>query len=298
MAQIPFFTKFSLCMVPPVTSKSLSRLLIMGLAMAAPLSAQAVIIDFETASGYTVGNLYGQPGIAGSATWGASSQGVNDQLLKVVDGAGVGGSHGLVYQTHATTTSSVYQFNPTATDLGEAFSATSSQIAFSFDLKWDEVGSTSIYTGRFFVGNTLSTQDGDVFKLTWSATGAVGYTLNNNTLRFATNAAGNQFIAQADTFYTISGVLDYGTKTYTLSVNGVQQVDQTGAATLGFVRPAGANVNANFEFQTQNNNHASARVWTVDNLDYHAIPEASSLGLLMLGGGVALTLFRARKRLH
>lgn len=257
--------------------------------------ASAVLIDFETDSGYQVGNLYNQPGTAGATKWGATSNGSNYSLINVTAGAGVAGSQAVVAQAHATATSSVYQYVPTATDLGGVFSNASSQIAFSFQLKWDSLGPSGLYTGRFFVGNTLSSQGGDVLRLSWGANGQLIYTLSDSSVRFAMNAGGTSFAAAAGVFYTISGVLDYATKSYTLSVNGVQQTDSAGLSNISFANAAGPNVNQNFELQTQLNNNAGFRPWTVDDINYALVPEPSVAALALLAGGLLFVTKRMRR---
>jgi hypothetical protein len=276
-----------------------SHLAMITLALAGCMSqASAVLIGFETTSGYQVGNLYNQPGTAGATKWGAIPNAINNNLLSVTSGAGVGGSQAIVAQANATVAAGVYQYVPTSTDLGGVFSNASSQIAFSFQLKWDSLGPSGTYTGRFFVGNTLSTQAGDVLRLSWGANGQLIYTLSDTTVRFATNAGGMNFAAAAGSFYTVSGVLDYATKSYTLSVNGVQQTDNLGSSNISFVNAAGANVNSNFEIQTQLNNSANFRPWTLDNLNYALVPEPSAVALALLAGGMLILVRRARGKVQ
>lgn len=257
--------------------------------------ARAIVIDFESASGYQLGNLYNQPGTVGATKWGANPNGMNYPLLQVVANEGVGGSQGLMAQANASVAASVYQFNPSNADLGGVFSNTSSQIAFSFNLNWESLGATGTYTGRFFVGNTLSSQAGDVLRLSWSSDGRMIYTLSGGTSKFVTTASGSNFYATANTFYTISGVLNYATGTYQLYVNGVQQVDASLSANISFVNPAGANVNSNFELQTQLNNDANFRPWTIDNINYALVPEPASIALV-LGGLSFMVLMRRCSR--
>lgn len=278
-------------------ARALSRLTLAAVAavsLAGMTEARAILIDFESASGYVPGNLYSQPGVPGATAWGATSSGITYGPLSVTSGAGVGGSQGLVAVANANVVSSVYQFNPTSTDLGGVFSNNSSQIAFSFQLSWDAFGTADFY-GRFFVGNTLSAQGGDVLKMSWSADGRLIYTLSDNSVRYATAADGSAFrAAGTGTFYTISGLLDYSTKTYSLAVNGVQQTNGSGSTTIAFVNAAGSNVNPNFEVSTLFNNNANFKPWTVDNISYALVPEPSALLLGAVGLSVVF-LFRRRR---
>lgn len=266
----------------------------LAMSLAALAGAQAIVIDFETSSGYTPGNLYNQPGTSGATHWNATSSGITYGPLSVTAGAGVDGSQGLVAVANANVVSSVYQFNPSNTDLGGTFSNANSQIAFNFQLSWDAFGTADFY-GRFFVGNILSSQGGDVLKLSWAADGRIIYTLSDNTVRFATAADGSVFRATStDTFYTISGILDYSTKTYSLAINGVSQTNGSGSTNIAFVNASGSYVNPNFEVSTLFNNNANFKSWTIDNINYALVPEPSSLllGVVGLAG-----LFYFHKRL-
>lgn len=270
--------------------KTLPTLSVLALLSLTSVSSQAILIDFETDSGYAAGNLYDQPGTPGASKWKTPAAQASSGVLSVVSNVGVEGSQAVVAGSHATLTSSTYFLNITDQDLGDLFDASSSKISFSFALKWDAL-SAYANQGRFYVGGTSADNfAGDVLRVAWMTDGSMIYSVGqsggNVAFQVAQNASGNTFRATADTFYTIEGVIDYSTKTYTLMINSVEQKNASAGVDLSFVNEGGAQVNANLVLMSLNNNTANYRPWTIDNMQMEAIPEPGSVAL---AGGALLS---------
>lgn len=253
-----------------------------ALLIAAAPTAHAILIDFETGSGYAVGNLYNQPGGSGVSKWKTPAYNSTTAALSVVDGVGINGGQAVRANPHDTVTSSNYTLVITDDALGDIFDANSSKISFSFQLMWEGTG-TYLNQGRFFVGGTSENSfSGDVLRVYWATDGSMGFVVGKDggtDNRVVKNAAGGDFRAQANTFYTITGTIDYASKSYTLSINNVVQKDVNGNATLSFVTPAGSQINPNIQLMSLNNNNVNYKPWIIDNIEMQAIPEPASAAL-------------------
>lgn len=280
----------------PLASCAIAVSLLLGIST----SAQAILIDFETVSGYQTGDLYNQPGQGGSSKWKTPSYYINTSAISVTSGVGVGGSQAIQANANASITSAYYFLGVTNADLGEEFNKDSSKISFSFQLKWDGLSSFQ-NAGRFFIGSKNEADlAGDVVRIIWGTDGSMGYVIGTSSggteSLSVKDAAGNAFRATANTFYTIQGTIDYSTKTYKLSINSVTQFDSTSSANLRFYAPNGTNVNANIELMTLNNNTTGFRTWVIDDLNYTAVPEPSSVATLGLSAAaLGLALLRQKK---
>ncbi len=257
-------------------------------------AAQAIVIDFESASGYLPGDLHNQPAISGGPQWKTPAYNIGTGAISVTTGVGTGGSQALRSAAASTISASNYVLTMSDEALGDLFDPTSSLIRFSFQLKWESTG-TFVNQGRFFVGGNSETAfNGDVLRVYWTTDGGIGYVIGmpggTTQARAAKTATNSDFRATAGTFYTISGTIDYASKTYRLSMNNVDQSDANGNFDLAFVAPGSTQINPNIQLMSLNNNHANYQPWVLDDLEFQAtIPEpgavALATGTLLLGAG-------------
>ncbi len=222
-----------------------------------PASASAIMIDFQEADGYTIGELNGQP--TNGTQWVKTAGDANS--FEVVGG---GNDHILIANTTPTANNSLYHFYPTDDDLNTIFDSSSSILNFRFDLKWTEINS-ALHIGRFYVGGVVHS----VFMLSFDASGKIQYYSGANLLTVK-DAGGSDFIASSSTWYTVEGQIDYKSKTYTLTVNGVAQ-NSTGSA-FNF-KDATAST-AEIDLFSVSGNHVNYTTITYDNIELVSAPSA------------------------
>lgn len=242
--------------------------------------ANALVIDFESASGYTTtGGTGAVPGMLvgqGSSTkWTANL--TEDGSIKVKATGGVGGSQSIQTQASGSVNFAQYRFVPTSAELGGAFNASSTVINYSFSLKLD---------GDANANSTLSIlrlrtgTGGNDMRLELTANGRLG--IGDGSVNvIAKTEGGGTFVAPSNTFFTVAGTIDYTTKTYTISVNGVTQL--TGSASPNFsFSPTSNPSSADLFFFNMNPNGVDWMPVTIDNINYTAaaIPEPSTAALL------------------
>ena len=211
-----------------------SRLLVIPLpllllATLLPSPAKAIQIDFE--SGYTTtaggGDLLNQPATGTKWTSATASGGIS---IAAKDGA-TGTDQAAKTQPLTSSSYGLYTFTPSDADLGIPFNATSSVIKYSFQVKLDDEPNGGngvalrVHLGGKAVGFDLLSNGGILT--------AVGKSDGTRQAIFATSADGNRFQAKANTYVTVEGTLDYSTKTFTASVNGVA-IMQDGNPKLDF----------------------------------------------------------------
>lgn len=239
----------------------------------ATANASAILIDFES---YTPGDLHGQP--ASGTQWESKST----NALVVADGIGVGGSKGLTHDK-SVAVGARYRFSPSADDLGDVFSS-DSILKVSFDVAMvDTLSGNSISVGRFYFGVTPEGAP-EVLSLDWYANGKIGFN-SGGVFKFAKAANGQDFISTPGVFYTVEAIIDYGAKTYALTVNGVEQVDGEGSSALAFRVPGGPGTGhvPVLDIQYINGANSDFRAWGLDNIKIAAIPEPGTLGMAALG---------------
>ncbi|HWL52673.1 MAG TPA: PEP-CTERM sorting domain-containing protein [Chthoniobacteraceae bacterium] len=245
--------------------------------------AGAIVIDFEQSSGYAAGALGGNPSGADGTKWtGSSTTGV-----VVTAGKGSGGSQG-AYAAAGAANVGIYKFTLDADDFGETFQGDSSVVAFSLELKWEALsGATSALpsVGRFYLGDD-GTNPTSV-RILWNDFGEIKIYDGLSNVVMAVNASDSVFQASPGVFYRIEGVADYAAKTFTLSVNGVEQ------GSFGFYA-TGTPPSLVAYVTNQNNTHTQFTPWVLDNLEVAAIPEPQLLGLL-LAAGAGYAMVRRRK---
>ena len=214
--------------------------------------ARAITINFGADQQYSTkggeggaGNLKGQPASKDPAN--APTQwtgGVSGKEASIVITAndGVSGTDqaaqiqvGTAAANHAE-----YTFSPNDKDLSGAFNSASSTVYYSFQLKMPSVAAaygTNIL--RIRIGGPYDGKSALCFNL--SDNGAFVFTSGdgkgNGPSYFAKTATGGTTLFYPDPtiYFTVSGALNYATKTFTVSVNGVPQAD---------------NGNANFHFRS------------------------------------------------
>jgi len=263
---------------------------IMSLALSLS-SAQAILINFEspnyTTTGGTspasVGNLQGQ---GGTTKW---DQGGTTGTERVVANTGVGGSQGLTGQSLAQ--EGAYRFIASNTDLGGTFSGASSIIAYSYQMNL-----TSSVAGTLVI-NQFSSADnsGQSLRISLESSGHIRLRNGSTDVYAKTTSGGATNFAVGASFVTISGLINYGTKTYTVTVDGVSQlVAGVGSnANFGFVG-SGATTGNIFYYQAQNGTSGQWRQSTIDNLNLNIVPEPATMALLAMSL-CAISLLRSRK---
>lgn len=260
--------------------------------------ANALVLDFETASGYTAtggtGGVQGMLVGQGATTkWSSNKTDTDDGSIKVKAAGGVSGSQSIQTQASNSVNFVQYRFVPTGAELGGVFNASSTVINYSFSLKLD---------GEANANSTLSIlrlqtgTGGNDMKLELTANGRLGIT-NGSTNVTAKTESGDTFVAPANTFFTVAGTIDYATKTYTISVNGVTQL--TGSASPNFSFSTSSNpTSADLFLLNMNPNSVDWMPVTIDNINYTAaaIPEPSTTALLgAAAAGLVAASIRPRR---
>lgn len=250
-------------------------------------SAGAFTIGFETSEGYTEGNLTGQPS-------GTRWSGTSNLMFVASD---VGGQFAQAAAPNVSSTIAAYRniaYTPQATDFGGDSAPTEAnftgQLSYSFDLAYHSSLFTSGSSAWFFRFGE------NAVELFFNQNGTLTFR-SSGSMYLAQNDSGSNFnIADtgADTFVNINGVMDYGTGTYTLWVNDVQQ-EVSGSEDIAF-QNATAALTRGFYIRLQSNESPATTTEYVqiqmDNIAVDVVPEPATLSLLGLGG---LALLRRRR---
>jgi hypothetical protein len=128
----------------------------------------------------------------------------------------------------------------------------------------------------------------DAARLTWYSDGRMKYNVGGTDMAsYVLNSTGGTLDPNvADGYITVSGSLDYATKTYTLTVDGVAQ---NGGNPIAFYDSNATTINASII--NANPHNSLYRRYAYD--DISLTPEPATLGLLSVGG---LALLRRRKK--
>ncbi len=220
--------------------------------------AKAITIDFDPDQGYSAkggeagtGDLRGQPAKGTQWTGGVSGKEASI-VISTGDGAGGTDQSAQTQPGTAAVNRGEYTFLPSAADLGGTFDPASSVMYYSFQLKMPTVASaygTNIL--RIRIGGPDDARSAVNFGL--SDNGA--FIFNNRdatgkgTIYFAETTTGgtDKYYPNPETYFTVSGALNYATKTFTVSVDGIPQADHG---------------NANFPFRS---NDSSTPAFTLIN---------------------------------
>jgi len=275
-------------------TKILAILLTIGLGISGSNVAHAILIDFNDPTYTTTGGTGGAGNLTGQGATTKWTGTATPTGIVVTSGTGTLGSQGVT--TQDTAGQKTYTFAPSTADLGAAFNASSSILDYSFQLKLN--GSLGGNDNDAFRLNIASA---NVFQFAVLAGGYVTVTDGNGSgvttgVTFKTTTGGaTNFVATPDVFFTLSGRINYVTKTFTVSLNGINQMDASGSdLNFGFKNNSAAN--ANIQLVSNAALNSGYRTSTLDNLGLVAVPEPASLTLLLLGAGVFVVVRRLRLR--
>jgi hypothetical protein len=254
-----------------------TKLLITSLALTLTAAVQAqLFIGFESAEGYNTGALAGQP--SSGTEW---SSLIGSDSINVADSIGLGGTRGITGTTSASNFA-FYGFSTTNSDLGITFDENSTVLQYSFQWRptqdLDAGTSRDIFTFAIggTAGNTTGTDSASTFRV--RSDNRVSSTSGTTALLTGTG------IFTTNQWATISGTVDYGSKTFTIFVDDTQLFTTTNGGNLSF-RDANAS-SAYIHMGNLNgaSNAADYRTWNADNISI--VPEPSAYALL--GGVMAL----------
>lgn len=293
---------------------------LLALACGWTLTAHAIMIDFESASGYsttggttgsytayTAGNLGGQ---GGTTKWSGptnnTSSNYTDLAHVVTDPANASNQ---VLQTQVmpggnTMGVTLFRYYPSTGaggDLVNAFNASSSILNYSFQVRLDTAAATTAAM-RYYFGSGM----GSGLQLLQLELVANGVANNNSLFKYSDGTNTNLASAITTTvgsWLNVSGQINYATNTYTLFLNGTQQLGSNSQTDLGFYYKAPATSFADgvtgtsigtkdavFGFRDLNPNVSTS----LDNLSLSVVPEPQTwamiaCGLLLLVGRVVRT---------
>ena len=251
----------------------------------ATLPANAAMIGFESGEGYTASSILG--GQPTSGTQWARTNGSDITGIQVTAGAGSGGTAGITPRQGDASNFTYYRFAALDADLGGTFDAASSLVEYSFDWRatqaLDGPSGTNIFS--FVVGSNDNAGANSALTLNIRANGRLA--VNDGTTTRVVDGLLTTSTPVSDTpFRTISGKIDYATKTFTVFVNAVQQFTSFNGGNLSFNNSSAANPwvqIANLSADTIPAN-ANYRTWAADNVKIAIVPEPATLGLAALAG--------------
>ena len=241
-------------------------------------NADALLIDFEAAQGYTISggigdspaNLKGQPSLLGATQWTNPSDGAT---IRVTDN-GAGGQWAQANNNAENDYAgggAPYQFLPSNSDLGGVFDANSSIVEITFDFTRVAAG-TGVGSGQWLIGD-------DAVRFEFYTDGLIYFYGTQPTGDYVRTAEGGHFVAAAGQAYDFRLTLDYGTNSWRFNVNGVQQMIG-GNTDLGF-RNVGS-TNARIDWYAINIDNPGWTAHAIDNLSIAMVPEPSTIGLMGL----------------
>ncbi len=246
----------------------LARMVLGGLiASTASAAPAAVLVNFTD---YANGEIVGQP--SGSGTQWAAGSG----SFVVDGGVGKGGGKGLLTApTYPGSTNINLDYLPTAAEIGGDF-ATQKVVNFSFDFNLAGPSTGNVNGYRIFFRSN-----------------------NTNTLQIDLNSNGNVTVAGTtanvtrSAYHTLSGVVDYATSTYSITIDDAALVSNIAFAATpvgGYTTYGGFRIfNRLTEAQWPNNDLA------LDNFTI-AVPEPASLAALAVPAGAMLLRRRTARR--
>ncbi len=223
-------------------------------------SAQAILIDFSS-PGYAVGDLDGQGATA--TKWSNGGDGPRNIVISE------SGNQAVQLQSSTSGTCSWYTFNPTDSDLGQTFNTGSSILDYGFKVRWDDrranYGSTvwGVYVGAGYSNNAVF--------LAGSANGDIRISHGNGD----TNITGENH-AEVGQWLAISGTIDFSTKKFTVSLDGVDK------GTYNF----GNSSTNKVEILLSSWNAANTNTFcpcSFDDIRIGNVPEPATMGLFALG---------------
>jgi hypothetical protein len=178
----------------------------------------AIVTDF--ASGYTTNAILDGLPTSGTHWTRVANNGNANSAYKVIPGNGVDRAQTVTTQgTDGTVTSASYNFNPSSTDLGGTFNSSSSIIDYSFSMRLEADPNTSPGdVQRVLLGNSIAAE------ICLLGNGTVhAYSARTPITLKTTMGGSTNFVALGGVYFTVSGQLNYATKTFTVFLNGVAQ---------------------------------------------------------------------------
>jgi len=253
----------------------------------------AITIDFESVSGYSAGNLR-----TGASTYqpstGSTWSGGTTSTFASINVNTTGGSpegRAVTQVGNAASNFQTYGFLPNTADLGMVFQAGVAQVKYSFDLALGgtpNVSSTAVARVRFGSSEPVR------FELLSNGNFSIGNGASNVFTK-TTSGGPTNFVAQANTYFTVTGTINFATTSFTASVNGVQQFS-TGVDPNFAFASVGQAGDPRVNLINLNANSANWISTSFDNITLTAIPEPSTFAAL--AGLAAMVACVCRRKSH
>lgn len=271
-------------------------LMVLGIVQAVLSPTHAVVIGFETSEGYSTtggttflnGNLGGQGNTPN--TWSSPTVANSDKLRVVENPFTTGNPSSQVVNLFDTsrTQNDLYRiFNPS---IGETFSSNSTILSFGFQFLYDDLASSAASSIRFGIGELGG--GNQILRIELVSNGKLNY--NDGTSYITVkNDLGTDFVSPLDEWITITGIANYGTNTYSLFINGVQQVGAAGSGDFNLDFFSTLNKTPVLNFWAMGSTGSTYAPIYLDNVVYQAIPEPSSL--LFIGLAVGFYAIRRQR---
>jgi hypothetical protein len=127
-------------------------------------------------------------------------------------------------------TDSSYSFSPSTADLGGTFVSNASVIDYSYSTRFNGLPNNNGQdVQRLSIGGTVAVY------ITLETTGQVNAYAYRTPIPLKTSMGGtNAFVATPGIYFTVSGQVNYATKTYTVFLNGIAQTVGGPSATTNF----------------------------------------------------------------
>ncbi|MFS0726650.1 hypothetical protein [Paenibacillus sp. 1P07SE] len=202
----------------------------------AAYAAEGVTIGFEASEGYVVGDVNGQPPTGGGTKW-SSNAPAGTSMFEVVEGIGPGGGRAIVAPVvnPALTNNRTLLYNPTAAELG-ADSLQHIKLGYSFDLMANFTPDPPSFSNIWTIGLGTAANTTDMAaRIQVRGNGKMVYSYDDsNTGLIVKKEDGSDLVLEEGQWVTIQGQLDFVSKTYTLEVNGVTQLNSMEGEEIGF----------------------------------------------------------------
>jgi hypothetical protein len=212
---------------------------------------------------YTFDEHFFQPNtpIFGQGITGATFAGVDSLQYTILPGEGIDGSHALVVQDVDKDFGGL-RINPTSMGLGGDFDAKSSRVEFAFSYRQTEIGGKGICV-RMMMAN-------DAVRLELTNEGRI-LAMDGRRHPEKTYVEPRHFTAEVARWVHVRGIIDFGTRTFTVTVNGAPLLNGTPMEFRRDTPAAGTELNLNLLAMEQ-----TAPGWVpiqFDNLTLKLLPK-------------------------